>query len=538
MRAIQKILGPMALCAVACTFVCCDGGSSEIVIPNTDLSGLFENGDGIESDFENGIIEVPAGVDSLVIDDVSSLGGAHCYLALDDDLIDPDIDWDSPIENGTVLDLENNDFLNIVVLDSADNIVKVWQVVAREESSSSVKSSSSAKSSSSKESSSSSKEKSSSSEKNSSSEESSSSEKSSSSEASSSSEEQSSSSEEESSSSVEPESSSVEPESSSAEESSSSAVVEAVKLSDFAIEGGQIQITDDKIYVEMKYGANLAKLIALPMDTLVDLRRTVEMEFADDSGNVATYRVVAGVQLPGSDFSARDDFWATTSDAMATNRTAALVTISSQANLSFDGGMATVSTQEVEGTLVFDGSWKMAGGFYFSGEYAGETALDIYEQGYTKGTPSTGDSYIIKDMTFGKPFTARPVAFELKYSYNHVSNTSSDYPQKSLVYVMLVGKNGKVVATGAFADDASTDMATRKVKLSYGKDPFGLLTDGYPVAEGLTLGKGDEDVVEIHVMFASSAYAHVVCGGMLGNSDKYRGGKNAALVLDNFKLIY
>ena len=81
-------------------------------------------------------------------------------------------------------------------------------------------------------------------------------------------------------------------------------------------------------------------------------------------------------------------------------------------------------------------------------------------------------------------------------------------------------------------------MATRRVELSYGKDPFGLLDGGYAVAEGLTLGTGDEDVTAIHVMFASSAYAHVVSGGTAGNSGKYRGGENSALVLDLFKLIY
>jgi hypothetical protein len=225
---------------------------------------------------------------------------------------------------------------------------------------------------------------------------------------------------------------------------------------------------------------------------------------------------------------------------MATKKTAALITISSQANLSFDDGTATVTTREVEGSLLLDGSWKMASGFYFSGSYVGESALDIYEQGYESGTPSTSCSDISKDMTFGKPFTARPVAFELKYSYNHVSNKSTDYPQKSLVYVMLVGKGGKVVATGAFSDETSVEMSTRTVKLSYGKDPFGLLDGEYPVAEGLTLGKGTEDVTSIHVMFASSAYAHVVCGGTLleGGDKKYRGAENASLVLDNFKLIY
>ena len=146
-------------------------------------------------------------------------------------------------------------------------------------------------------------------------------------------------------------------------------------------------------------------------------------------------------------------------------------------------------------------------------------------------------------MTFGKPFTARPTAFTVKYSYIHKANTSTQYPQKSLVYVMLVGKNGKVVATGAFSDDESVEMNTRTVKLSYGKDPFGLLDGGYAVAEGLSLGTGNEDVVSIHVLFASSAYAHVVsgCGVLLGINlapEKFRGGENSALVLDEFKLEY
>ena len=465
MRTVRKFLCSLALCTAAGMFVCCDGGNTDVVTPNTDLSGLFENNKGIESDFESGIIEVPAGVDSLVIEDASSLGGAQCYLSLDDDIVDPEIDWDSPVEDGTVLDLANSDFVNIVVLDDENQIVKVWQIVQREGKSSAKSSSSSEKASSS------SKEKSSSSDK----------PKSSSSEASSSSEEAPESSAEESSSSEEPASSSEEVESSSSDAPESSS-----------------------------------------------------------SEEVSSSSTVVEVQLPGSDFSSRNDFWATTSDAMATKKTAALITISSQANLSFDDGMATVTTREVEGSLLFDGSWKMASGFYFSGSYVGESALDIYEQGYESGTPSTSCSDISKDMTFGKPFTARPVAFELKYSYNHVSNKSTDYPQKSLVYVMLVGKGGKVVATGAFSDETSVEMSTRTVKLSYGKDPFGLLDGEYPVAEGLTLGKGTEDVTSIHVMFASSAYAHVVCGGTLleGGDKKYRGAENASLVLDNFKLIY
>jgi hypothetical protein len=104
---------------------------------------------------------------------------------------------------------------------------------------------------------------------------------------------------------------------------------------------------------------------------------------------------------------------------------------------------------------------------------------------------------------------------------------------------MLVSADSKVVATGAIMDEATVESSEKEVTLSYGADPFSLLTGVYPVAAGLELGTGDEDVASIHVMFASSAYAHVAAGGTLGLEKKnYRGGENSSLTLDNFKLIY
>lgn len=457
-----------ALCSLAFGLWACSGETEpQVVAP--DLSELFEDVDDAEIDVESRSIVLPEGTSSFKVDNIAALGGNKCYLALDDDPVDPEIDWDNPVSTGTELEI-GEEGLRLVVLDDANRVIAVWTVSLPEgESSSSVvpaSSSAEPKSSSDAEKVSSSSEKA----------ESSSSEKPA----------------ESSSSSVAPASSSEIASSSSEDASSSSEVSESSSS-------------------------------------------------AESSSSVAesSSSEREEPQLPGSDFSARNDFWATTSDAMATKTSSAAIKVSSEANLEFDGGMATITTREVEGSFLFiDGSWKMAGGFYFAGSYAGETALDIYEQGSDGGTPSTDCSDISKDMTFGKPFTARPTAFTVKYSYNHVANKSTDYPQKSLVYVMLVGKNGKVVATGAFSDEASVEMKSRTIELSYGKDPFGLLSGGYPVAEGLSLGTGEEDVTSIHVMFASSAYAHVVCGGTAGNSGKYRGGENSALVLDDFKLIY
>ena len=462
------------LCSLALgLWACSDEVETPVAAPN--LSELFENIDDADIDLESHAIVLPEGTDSFTVDNVAALGGKKCYLALDDDPVDPEIDWDNPVSTGTTLAI-GEEGLRLVVLDDANRVVAVWTVRLPEvESSSSVAPSSSSaepKSSSDAEKASSSSEKA----------ESSSSEKPA----------------ESSSSSVAPASSSEIASSSSEDASSSSEVSESSS--------------------------------------------SAESSSSEEPESSSSEREEP--QLPGSDFSARNDFWATTSDAMATKKTSAAITVSSEANLAFGDGMATITTRKIEGSLaVIDGDRKMASGFYFAGSYAGETALDIYEQGYTGGTPSTDDSYIVKDMTFGRPFTARPTAFTVKYSYSHVANKSTDYPQKSLVYVMLVGKNNKVVATGAFSDSESTEMTTRTVELSYGKDPFGLLSGEYPVAEGLSLGTGDEDVVSIHVMFTSSAYAHVVsgCGVLLGADlapQNFRGGENSALVLDDFKLIY
>ena len=443
-----------ALCSLAFGLWACSG-ETETQVAAPDLSELFENVDDAEIDVESRSIVLPEGTSSFKVDNIAALGGNKCYLALDDDLVDPEIDWDNPVSTGTELEI-GEEGLRLVVLDDANRVIAVWTVSLPEV---------------------------------------------------------------QSSSSVAPASSSAEKVSSCSEKAESSS-------SEKPAESSSSVTPQDVTLSEVEGSSSSETSVSSSVESSSSVAESSSSEREEP-------------QLPGSDFSARNDFWATTSDAMATEKTSAAIKVTSEANLEFNGGMATVTTREVEGSFLFiDGSWKMAGGFYFAGSYAGETALDIYEQGSDGGTPSTGCSDISKDMTFGKPFTARPTAFTVKYSYSHVANKSTDYPQKSLVYVMLVGKNGKVVATGAFSDEASVEMKSRTVELSYGKDPFGLLSGEYPVAEGLSLGTGEEDVTSIHVMFASSAYAHVVCGGTVGNSGKYRGGENSALVLDDFKLIY
>ena len=525
---------------VASLWVGCSESSEKPLFPEDEISEEMElklSGWKVDSlDTEKLVVRVSptkGWLDSLVIDSLALPGSSALYLAADDDLVDPALG--EKLVPGVVISTKDTNQFSIVALDSYNRIAGVWLVVwelpeTPKSSDSKVASSGDAGSSSS--------------------ETADSAGSSSDSSAGTSSGSSSDSSSGESGSGDSSESAGGDSSSSEENDSSSSeaAQPQAVKLADLSVDGGTVTVEGTKVYVEMPYGSDLSSIQLIPLDTTNNLIRPVEMEFEDADGNVGTYSVVAGVQLPGSDFSARNDFWATTSDAMAEEgrATVAYVTnyrFKAEENLSENGESLSLSSKIVTcgwgvSNAIIDGSWKLAGGFYFVGAYSGSDAKNIYDVDYSSGTPSTDESYIAKDMTFGKPFTARPTAFEIKYSYNHVTNSSSDYPQKSLVYVMLVGEGGKVVATGAFSDGASTDMVTRTVQLSYGADPFGLLSGGYAIAEGLTLGTGDEDVTTIHVMFASSAYAHVVAGGTAGNSGKYRGGENSSLTLDDFKLIY
>ncbi len=526
---------------VASLWVGCSESSEKPLFPEDEISEEMElklSGWKVDSlDTEKLVVRVSptkGWLDSLVIDSLALPGSSALYLAADDDLVDPALG--EKLVPGMVISTKDTNQFSIVALDSYNRIAGVWLVVWKlpetpKSSDSKVASSGDAGSSSSE-----------------TADSAGSSETGSSSDSSAGTSSGSSSGESGSGGSSE----SAGGESSSSEENDSSsseaAQPQAVKLADLSVDDGTVTVEGSKVYVEMPYGSDLSSIQLIPLDTTNNLIRPVEMEFENADGNVGTYSVVAGVQLPGSDFSARNDFWATTSDAMAEEgrATVAYVTnyrFKAEENLSENGESLSLSSKIVTcgwgvSNAIIDGSWKLAGGFYFVGAYSGSDAKNIYDVDYSSGTPSTDESYIAKDMTFGKPFTARPTAFEIKYSYNHVANSSANYPQKSLVYIMLVGEGGKVVATGTLSDGASTDMVTRTVQLSYGADPFGLLSGGYAIAEGLTLGTGDEDVTTIHVMFASSAYAHVVAGGTAGNSGKYRGGENSSLTLDDFKLIY
>lgn len=444
--------------------------------------------------------------DSLEVISAETVGGASLFLAEDSDLISPEIG--ERLVVGVKIPIRDTTNFSLVVLDSANLVVAVWRVVWEFPGSSSAG-------------------------------ESSSSEKALSS---------SGIAESESSSSAEnvPASSSGGEaflSSSSSGKADSGSSDSRVRISSLFVEGGTVSAEGSKIYVELPYPSDLSRVKLEPLDSLFDLRREVEMEFLDSNGTANRYKVIAGMQLPGSDFDTRNDFWATTSDAMGTDGKASVIgtpyTFKSSPNLEVNGSALTLSTKEVVCAWTgIPGGWKMASGFYFAGTYSGKDARDVYVRGYEGGTPSTGVSDISLDMTFGKPFSGRPSAFELSYSYVHAPNKNAEFPQKSLAYAILVSADGKAVALGMISDSATVERTTKIVALSYGADPDGLLAGDYPGTSDLALGTGAEEVAEIRVLFASSAYAHRVAGGAAGNSKNYRGGENSSLTLENLRLIY
>ena len=319
-------------------------------------------------------------------------------------------------------------------------------------------------------------------------------------------------------------------------------------LKDFAVgvEESRVSVNGNKVYVELPYDStlDLTALKVLPMDTNANLLRPLKMNFVDENDELQTYEVVAGMQLPGTNFNSLNlDFWGTTSNAMGVAATVADINVSSEENLSVTESGVTMTSKILTGeTGLFgiEGSEKLGGGFYFTGSYGGTSALSLYDRTNSGSTPSLGSSDASKDMTFGRPFKCRPESFTVKYSYAHVTNSNKTYPQKYLIYVLLVSEDNYVVASGLVTGRSSVTSESTDVSLAYGDDS-GILSAGFPVASSFAGVDGTKDVASIHVMFASSAYAHVVAGGTTwfnDPTDDFRGGEGASLTIESFRLNY
>ncbi len=549
-RLLKKWLAGGVLLAALGMVAGCDD-AKPVKPGDVDGSGLFENEDDVTVDVKEHSVVLDEAVDSLEVGSLGVFGGSRYFIALDDDPYDPEIDWDNELTEGSVISFAGSNEVRVVAMDDKYRVVAVWSIsfpkellkssssVADESSSSADEESSSSAEEETAESSSSSdvEDVSSSSEEetaeSSSSEvaaESSSSEEiveSSSSEVSDpefSADAESSSSDVEdvsSSSDAEGESSSSEEE--TAESSSSEVVVESSSSEEVVESSSSEEVFPESSSSEEPIEESSSSEEIIPSSSSVEPESSFSYLDEDEP------------QLPGSHFDSWDkNFWGSTSDAMATSKTVAWIKISASANAIFADSKLTLTTRRVGGSFIGIGAdTKLASGFYFAGSYTGKTAVDIYDVDNTGSTPSTGASDFSKDMVFGQPFTARPVSFDVTYSYNHVDGGDSDYPQQGLIYVVLVSAENEIVAAGSIVKTETSEQTTETITLQYGSDA-GLLDKNYAGLDGLTIGSGSEDVASIRVMFASSAYAYVAAYG----SSNWRGGEGAQLILDNFKLNY
>lgn len=309
-------------------------------------------------------------------------------------------------------------------------------------------------------------------------------------------------------------------------------------------------VTDHKVYFELPYGADLTQVRLNSEEGTKDLTRAVAMNFKNESGVEEEYSVVAGVQLPGSDFSARNNFWGTTSDAMATMGKSWYIVdldLRSSANAEFSSSQLTLTSKIISATGRtfigdFEGGWKLASGVYFAGSYSGQDARSIYQAENSDACVDDQEKCVADFsvyMDHGRPFTGRPQSFDLTYAYNHVANKNKSFPQRFLVYVLLISSDKKVVAAGVLSDDEPVSLGTAIVDFEYGSDK-GVIEAKYTGTSDLSVGTGNEDVAAIRVMFASSAYAagQAAGGTALYASGYYHGGEGSQLILDNFKLNY
>lgn len=507
---LKKLVVGGALLASLGLMAGCETTDAKVSSPETETAEIFESVD-VTVDAKNHEITLSGAVDSLVVGSLEALGGSKYFVATDDDPVDPSFDWDAELKEGSVIKFGDGNVVRIVVLDDENRTVAVWEVSFPEEKSSSSKDKSSSSSS-----------------------------EAADDEVSSSSAEE----EDESSSSEEP----VEESSSSEETAESSSSEEVVESS-----SSEEPVEESSSSEEIVESSSSEEVVDSSSSEIVE--DSSSSEAVDESSSseevIESSTSADQPQLPGSSFDSWDKtFWGSTSDAMATKGYGIFnvvvdydITMASEANAIFNNSKITLTTKSVSGTaavgiLKIEGGWKMAGGFYFAGSYTGADAASIYMADNKDAGADKRPADFSQYMKFGQPFEGHPVSFDVTYAYNHVGNTNNTYPQSSLIYVALVSADNKIVAAGKISDSASVEMGKKTVPLIYGGDA-GLIADEAIGVKGLTLGTGDEEVVSIRVMFASSALAYVADGGTSSQMKKnFRGGEGSQLIIDEFKLNY
>ncbi len=305
--------------------------------------------------------------------------------------------------------------------------------------------------------------------------------------------------------------------------------------------------------VEFSKGASSEELLA---GSEIDLESERSIVVKNATGDSATYRILAGYQLPNSGF----DSWngdAPTPDSIWNNANTILTTTKKYSSGSIIG--AEIKTGEVLG--------KVASGSLYTADF-NPNGVGTLSMAKASTWPDGNEL-----LDFGKPFRARPRFMEVKFQYNGQGNDSCD------IYIILENRTGnrnvdrsiadvnKLVASAWFrsttsladgrtcasdaARSANPDVVSvsdpdangfrvLRLKLQYGtplvcspienSSVFATAlksSDSKAIFNGVEQGTGNEPVTHIRVVFASSA---------AGNS--YSGVKNSTLLVDEMRLLY
>lgn len=350
-------------------------------------------------------------------------------------------------------------------------------------------------------------------------------------------------------------------ESSNAGGSSDSHEEAAPKILSLSIAGKEAVIDEERkaIHVDdLDFRTNLTSLelseitlsdgatANVSMGESYDFGSGVQVTVKNANGEIETYSVKAGYQLPGENFNSwkGDDV---TPDSIWGNANTILTTTEKTTSGSMIG--AKIQT----GSALT----KVASGSLYTADF-NPNGVGVLSMASAATWPDGNEL-----LDFGKPFAARPEFMEVKFSYDGKGDSCD-------IYILLESRTGdknvnrkssdvnKLVASAWFrstkADNSGREnpdvvsvsepdenkMRTLRLKLKYGEPLAGSPIENSStfntnlsssnksaINNGLVQGTGEEPVTHIRVVFASSA-----------DGNHYKGAKGATLVVDEMRLIY
>ncbi len=268
----------------------------------------------------------------------------------------------------------------------------------------------------------------------------------------------------------------------------------------------------------------------------VDLRHWHEFKI-----NEETWKIKAGYQLPGSDFSK----WHTEDvRGFATfGRVSCEEMVGSEKQRIWDNGNPAYSTSGSKTWPTYkvklnDGSYaaelrtRRIFGIIASGNlFTGRIVRDMSLKQLLGFTDKDGKALI----RWGVPFEGRPKGFRVKFKYDGkgdsctVMATLENHSNKGRRFIAAAWYSGKTdfdksrEGVVSISKSDKNGLRTLETKFIYGRPH----KNADPFPDGVLQGNADETITHINVVFASSR-----------KGDYFKGVKDASLIVKDFELVY